>query len=134
MFVMAKIKVLFTPAWNGIAASVRCVSSALVVLNARLPFWLRRLNKTWRSWANKYEGSGAFPRWTYAFCSCRSRVYVRGFSNNLCKPIEIYICARKKHPFTSYPAAKHPKTTYLRLQIYDKNHRTFLLTPHGCLL
>ena len=31
------------------------------------------------------------------------------FFNSLCKPIEIYIYARKKHPFTSYPAAKLPK-------------------------
>ena len=32
-----KFKELFTPMWNGIAASVRCVSSAPVVLKARLP-------------------------------------------------------------------------------------------------
>ena len=28
---------------------------------------------------------------------------------DLCKPIETYIDARKKHPFASYPTAKHPK-------------------------
>ena len=28
---------------------------------------------------------------------------------DLCKPIKTYIYARKKHPFASYPAAKHPK-------------------------
>ena len=43
------------------------------------------------------------------------------FFNELCKPIEIYIYARKKHPITSYPTAKHPKTTNLRLQTYGKN-------------
>ena len=31
------------------------------------------------------------------------------YFNDLYKPIEIYIYARKKHPFTSYPASKHPK-------------------------
>ena len=31
------------------------------------------------------------------------------FYDDLCKPIEIYIYVRKKHPFASYPAAKHPK-------------------------
>ena len=29
--------------------------------------------------------------------------------NNLCKPIEIYIYARKKHPFTSYSTTNHLK-------------------------
>ena len=32
---------------------------------------------------------------------------------DLCKPIETYIYARKKHPFASYPAAKHPKHSQL---------------------
>ena len=37
MFVMAnKIKELFASTFNGITASVRCVSSIIVVLNARL--------------------------------------------------------------------------------------------------
>ena len=37
MFVMAKkIKELFTSTLNGIPASVRCVSSIIVVLNAKL--------------------------------------------------------------------------------------------------
>ena len=36
MFVMAKkIKELFTPTLNGISASVRCVSSMVVILNAK---------------------------------------------------------------------------------------------------
>ena len=37
MFVMAKIiKELFASTLNGVAASVRCVSSMIVVLNAKL--------------------------------------------------------------------------------------------------
>ena len=47
------------------------------------------------------------------------------FFNDLCKPMEIYIYARKKHPFTSYPAAKHPETSNLWLQTYDRNQLTF---------
>ena len=31
------------------------------------------------------------------------------FINYLCKLIEIYIYVRKRHPFTSYLVAKHPK-------------------------
>ena len=30
-------------------------------------------------------------------------------SNNLCKPLEIYDYARKKHPSSDYPAVNHPK-------------------------
>ena len=42
MFVMAKkIKELFASTFNGIAASVRCVSSMMVVLNAKLTRWER---------------------------------------------------------------------------------------------
>ena len=36
MFAMAKIKELFASILNGIAASVRCVSAIIVVLNAKL--------------------------------------------------------------------------------------------------
>ena len=30
-------------------------------------------------------------------------------SNDFCKPLERYVYARKKHPSSGYPAAKHPK-------------------------
>ena len=41
--------------------------------------------------------------------------------NDLCKPIEIYIYVRKRHPFTSYLAARHPKhKKNLRLQMNEK--------------
>ena len=33
---------------------------------------------------------------------------------------KIYIYARKKHPFASYPTAKYPNAANLRLQTYDK--------------
>ena len=36
MFVMGKIKELFASTLNGMLASVRCVSSIIVVLNAKL--------------------------------------------------------------------------------------------------
>ena len=46
--------------------------------------------------------------------SCRSLDYARGNESiiyfiDLCKLIEIYIYAKKKRPFTSYPVAKQPK-------------------------
>ena len=57
--------------------------------------------------------------------SFRSFDYARGnesiiYFTNLCTPIETYIYARKKHPFASYPAAKHPNAENLRLQTYNK--------------
>ena len=39
--------------------------------------------------------------------------------------------ARKKHPFASYTAAKHPNAANLRLQKYYKKPVDFLITPHG---
>ena len=45
---------------------------------------------------------------------------------DLCKLIETYIYARKKHPFASYPAAKHPNPANLRLQTYDKKTVDFI--------
>ena len=68
--------------------------------------------------------------------SCRSLDYARGnesiiYFTELCKPIETDIYARKKRPFASYPAAKHPNAANLRSQKYDKNQWTFLMTPHG---
>ena len=65
--------------------------------------------------------------------SCRSLDYAESiiYFTDLCKSIETYIYAKKKHLFASYPAAKHPNTANLRLHTYDKNQWTFLLTPHG---
>ena len=37
------------------------------------------------------------------------------FFNDFCKPIETYIYVRKNDPFTSYPAAKHPKHNKLAI-------------------
>ena len=37
------------------------------------------------------------------------------FFNNLHKPIKTSIYARKKYPFTSYAAAKHPKHNKLAI-------------------
>ena len=89
---------------------VRCVSSRPVVLKARLAANERR------RWASKKPGYSDTFFWSgpQTLNSCRSLHYARGnkyiiFFNDLCKPIEIYIYARKKHPFTSYPAAKHQK-------------------------
>ena len=51
---------------------------------------------------------------TQTLKSCHRLGYARGsesiiFFNYLCNPLEIYNYARIKHPFTSYPTAKHPK-------------------------
>ena len=51
-----------------------------------------------------------FPNWT---TNIELIDYARGnesiiYFTDLGEPIETYIYARKKHPFASYPAAKHP--------------------------
>ena len=64
---------------------------------------------------NKHAHSRAFSKSEpLTLNSCRSLDYARGNESiihftDLCKPIETYIYARKKHTFTGYPAAKHPK-------------------------
>ena len=110
-----KLKGLFTPTWNGIAASVRRVSSAPVVINARLPDWLQhretkedgkkqRNTKTVMLFRGRTQTLNFYRGLEYA----RSKKFVI-FFNNQCNPIEICFYDRKKYSFTSYPAAKHPK-------------------------
>ena len=46
--------------------------------------------------------------------SCHSLGCTRGngsiiYFTDLCKPIKRHLYGRKRHQFTSYPAAKHPK-------------------------
>ena len=43
------------------------------------------------------------------------------FSNELCKPIKIYLYVRNKHPFTSYPAEKHQK--HSKFAITEMQHK-----------
>ena len=114
-------------------ASLSFASLILGVLNAIKSDWL------WRMQTGKVDGKRTnmdtvelFPQSeTLASNSCRSLDYARGnesiiYFTDLCKPIETYIYARKKHPFTSYPAAKHPNTANLQLQTYDKTQWTFV--------
>ena len=95
------------------------VSSTLVVLNARLPCWLRR-TQTKNDGGNRtnIKAVALFRSGTQTLNSGRSLGYRRGnesiiIFNDLFKSLEIYIDARKQHPFTSYPAAKHPKQNKL---------------------
>ena len=64
---------------------------------------------------------------TLTLNSCRSLDYARGhevitYYTDLCKPIEIYIYAKEKHPFAGYPAAEHPKRS--KLTITDTREKT----------
>ena len=64
---------------------------------------------------NNHRHSRAFSQSeTLTLNSCHSLDYTRGneyiiYFTDLCKLIETYIYARKKHPFARYPAAKHSK-------------------------
>ena len=96
-------------------ASISFASLTLVVLNARQPDWLwRTQTKTPTGNEQTRAQSLYFQSETLTSNSCRSLDYAHCNESNiyftdLCKPIETYIYARKKHPFASYPAAKHPK-------------------------
>ena len=92
----------------------------------------------WRTQAQNADQtrtlSRFFQRASLPSNSFRSFDYARGnesiiYFTDLCTPIDTYIYARNKHPFASYPAAKHPNAAKLRLQTYDKNQWTFFITP-----
>ena len=82
-------------------------------------------SKKIRLQTNKPESRNAFSKveckhWTpVAVLTMHAITCFIYYFNDLRKLIEIYIYARKKHPFTSYPAAKHP------LQTRDRNEWPF---------
>ena len=130
-------KELFTPTQNRMTASVSLVPETLVILNARSLDWLRRA-QTKTTMRNKWTRREwhFFRSETQTINPCHSLGYARGnesivIFNDLWKPIKTHIYARKKNPFESYPAAKHPNTANLRLQTYDKNTLTFLSRNTG---
>ena len=97
------------------------MSLTLVGLNARQP------DRLWCSGQKRPTGneqtqtqSRFFQSETLTLNSCCSLDYACGnesviYFTNLCKPIETYIDARKKHPFASYSTAKHPKHSKLAI-------------------
>ena len=60
MFVMKKIKELFASTLNGITASVRCVPSMIVVLNAKLTRLIGAHTNKKDSEVNKSDKSAVF--------------------------------------------------------------------------
>ena len=133
MFVISKkIKGLCASTLNEITASVRCVSITPVILYAKFPDRY--------TWTKEDSGKRTIPKkvlclrgGTGTLNSCRSLDYARNnesviYFNGLCKPMEIYICARKKYPFTSYPAVMHPKKQQIcHYRHARKNQWTFLV-------
>ena len=77
-----------------------------------------------------------FQSETLTLNSCRSLHYARGnesiiYFTDLCKPIETYIYARKKHPFASYPTAKHPKHSKFAITDIQEKPVNFFIVQHG---
>ena len=107
------------------------MSLTLVVLNARWLDWLWLTQTTLPTKTEQTRAQSRFFRTEPLTLNlCCSLDYVRGneyiiYFTDLCKPIETYIYARKKHPFASYSAEKHPNALNLRFQTYDKNQWTF---------
>ena len=112
-------------------ANISFVSLIFVILHARQPDWLlARKQKTPMETEQIRTQQLFFQSETLTLKSCCSIDYARSnesiiYFTDLCKPIETYIYARKRHPFTCYPAAKHPNAANLRLQTYDENQWTF---------
>ena len=129
-----KIKELCTPTWNGVAASVRCVSSSPIVLNAEKKTIRKKpRNPKTRQWC-------FFRIAAQTLNSCRSHGYA---CDNKCIIYVSMIYAghqkntsmlAKKHLFANYSAAKHQNATNLGVQNYEKNQWTFIMVPHGCRL
>ena len=95
-----KIKVLFTSTLNRIAASVRCVSSIIVVLND--------CSIGCGACKQKLTAGNEWTRRQWPFSRGRTMHESITIFNDLCKSIETHIYARKKHPLTNY-LAKHQK-------------------------
>ena len=81
----------------------------------------------------KPENSDAFfQRGTQTLNSCCNLDKSIISFNDLCKPIEIYINARKKHTFTCYPVSKHPKhSKFANTDIREKPVDLLLLYDTG---
>ena len=95
------------------------VSLTLVVLNTRKSDWfVAHANKN-RQWETNMDTVTLFQSKTLTLNSCRSLDDARSnesiiYFTDLCKPIETYVYAKKKHPFTSYFAAEHSNATDIR--------------------
>ena len=119
VFNSKKIKELFAPTLNRIIANFRCESFATVVLNAKFLDWLL-LRRTLK----KPEVSDVFLRGgTQTWNSCRSQYF-----NDLCKPIEIYIYARKKQVILQQSAQN---TANFLLRHARKKTMDFFTVQHG---
>ena len=79
----------------------------LIGCNTRKQKKTVRNEKTRRQWCF-FRGETQTLNFYRGLEYARSKKFVI-FFNNQCNPIEICIYARKKHLFTSYPAAKHLK-------------------------
>ena len=104
-----KSKELFASTFNEIPISVRCVSSIIVVLYV-IPHWIiseKRRSPTRVRFLLVETHKRLTSIAVLTVHVKMSLLYI--FQKNLCKLIKISMYGRKKHPFTSYTAVKHPK-------------------------
>ena len=103
--------------WNGIAASVRCVSSFYMLgWTINCDAWKQMRQRE----TKKTEDSDAFSEVEHTHSIPVLTIVNYICYNDLCKPIEKYICVSENHPFTGCLAAKHLKKTSYVLQTYRK--------------
>ena len=119
---------MLTPTWNGIAASVRCVSSIPVTLNTIMAVscGARTQTKEDDEKQRKPKTVMLFPKRNtnitllLQFWLCmRWQVYYICF-NDLCRLIKKYIYVSEKAPIYMLLAAEHQNAVNLALQTYKK--------------
>ena len=109
------------------------MSSTPVVLKTRLPYHLRRTKTKYDAEKRRNLKKSLFPKCntniellSVAVLNMHAVKSLLHFSKIYA--IEIYIYARKTHPCTSYPAAKHPKHgKFAIIDIREKSGELFLL-------
>ena len=118
MLTMAKIfKQFFTSTLNGIAVSDRIIQAK------------RRKPKTAFSEVEHRHDSPVAIQTLHALTSLLYICYNEHIG--LCKLIETYIYGSRKHPFTSYSTAKHPKHSQLNVTNIQEKLVIFQSSPAG---
>ena len=142
MFVMAKkLKELLTSTWDGITASVICVSSTQVVLNAKLPdlLWITQTKEGDKKRINpktvtlspppppppETKHKQLTPIAVMTMHAITSLLYV------LINKIKNTSLLAKMHPFTCCLTVNHQTVAKLGLQTFEKNQWTFLWQRKG---
>ena len=111
---LKKIKELFASTLNGITASVKCVSSIIAVLNARFTRLIAaHVNKKSRQECRFFLVETHKHLTFIAVLTVQAKTSLLYTFQRSMQANRNIIYGRKNHPFTGYPAVKHPKHSKL---------------------